>query len=249
MGSRNYLGAMAVATAPANAADARTVKVLFWGVTALWADRLFAVSSTVLIIGGVLTLAGTLGTIIFSAAREHFVNERISANEAVAAVANEKAEHERLERVKIEERLAFRQLSEHQRRAVAAKLSPLSRLPNNDVVQSIAVFSSAGTYESAALADQIALSLGMAGFRLNRNRVNYGIEVAVSGVGLLTSSNQRSIETAGALASALNEAGIFAFIIPHRRTGCEEFNPPWEPAKIAATEGCSAVSVFVGDHP
>jgi hypothetical protein len=52
-----------------------------------WVDRLFAVSSMVLILGAALVLIGTIATIVMSGIREQFSSERISANEAATASA------------------------------------------------------------------------------------------------------------------------------------------------------------------
>jgi hypothetical protein len=53
-----------------------------WEITSSSADRLFAISNFVLIVGAAAVLIGTIGTIVLSGVREQFANERISTNEA-----------------------------------------------------------------------------------------------------------------------------------------------------------------------
>jgi len=82
-----------MATAPNNATvnNPRRVKVLTFAVTEALADRYLWLSNAALIAGAVLILIGTIGAIAMSSAKEHFANERISANEADTARANEAA--------------------------------------------------------------------------------------------------------------------------------------------------------------
>jgi hypothetical protein len=58
-----------------------------WTITSSLADRLFAVSNGVLILGATAVLIGTIGAIVMSGVREQFSNERISANEKATAQA------------------------------------------------------------------------------------------------------------------------------------------------------------------
>ena len=90
------------------------------------ANEIFGLANSALILGAVLVLAGTVGTIWTSAIRERYADERISNNEKQTAAANENAananertaeltaqataleldlERERNERLRIQERL------------------------------------------------------------------------------------------------------------------------------------------------
>ena len=143
-----------------------------------------------------------------------------------------------------------RTLTAEQQRAIAKKMTAWTTIPNTSSRQSVAVFPTNEAFESAQLADQIAAALGPepngAGWSMNRNAVTMGIPMVVSGVGIFTSSNVRGNMVAAALAEALNEEGITAFITPQKWKGCEEnkvtTHPDTEPF-------CSHVSVLVGDHP
>lgn len=174
-------------------------------------------------------------------------NARAEEAKAQAAEANEKAESERLARVKIEEKLKPRRLTPEQQSSITKHMLAWAKLPGTEIAQSIAVFATSTTFESSRLADQIAASLASAGWNINRNSVTFGMSLTVGGVGLLTSNNPRSIAVAGALAKALNEERIDAFVVPTKRSGCEE--QKMSPERIATDPFCSQVSVLVGDHP
>jgi len=143
-----------------------------------------------------------------------------------------------------------RHLTPDQQRTIAQKMAAWTKIPNSsDGVQDVAVYPSTGTFESTHLADEIAAALARppgAGWGINRNAVNFGSPMMVLGVGIFTSSNSRGQAVAAALAKALNEEGILAFVIPQKWKGCEDNkiteHPDTEPY-------CSLVSVIVGDHP
>ena len=174
-------------------------------------------------------------------------HERAAKAEQAAAEANRIAEGERLARVKIEEKLAPRRFSNDQLRTIASNMSKWAKLPGTDIRQSAAVFSISSSFESASLADQIAVALKTAGWDINRFPVTFGKSYSVSGIGILTSSNARGIAVGEALSKTLNSERMFTFIIPEKRYGCEEMN--MEASRIEADPACSQISVFVGDHP
>src|ERR1700730_4582251 len=64
---------------------AATVRLLMWEIPSPLADRLFAVSNAVLIIGAAMVLIGTIGAIVLSGIREQFSNARLSDNETKTA--------------------------------------------------------------------------------------------------------------------------------------------------------------------
>jgi hypothetical protein len=100
------------------------------------ANELYGVSHALLIIGALLVFAGTVGVFWTGDLRDRYAAERISNNEAETAIATAEAakaseraaeltrqaaslqvdlERERIERLKIEERIAPRRLTERQR--------------------------------------------------------------------------------------------------------------------------------------
>jgi hypothetical protein len=143
----------------------------------------------------------------------------------------------------------WRTLDQDQQERIAAAMSAWTHIPGGTGVQQVAVFPINQLTESMSLANQIAFVLGStpkgAGWSINRNRVNFGTEWVVLGVGILTSSNARGQAVAAALAAALNNEGIFANVLHPPRSGCEQTsvkNPD-------ADAFCSQISVMVGDHP
>jgi hypothetical protein len=143
-----------------------------------------------------------------------------------------------------------RTLTAEQQKIIARKMATWAKIPNSGARQSVAIFPTNATFESAQLADLIAAALGPepsgAGWSINRYPVTMGIPMVVSGVGMFTSSNARGQAVAAALAKALNEEGIVAFVVPQKWKGCEDNkitdHPDTDPF-------CSHVSVMVGDHP
>jgi len=105
------------------------------------ADRLFSVSNALLIVGLALTVVATVGVVWMANIREGYLKRELAeasakgeearavaavANER-AAEANEKAETERLARIKLEAKIAPRRLSSEQRRRMVAALSASAR--------------------------------------------------------------------------------------------------------------------------
>ena len=109
------------------------------------ANFVFGLANTILIIGAILVAVGTIAAIWAGGIRERFADERISANEAKtatavadAARANESAEklresnltlqaaadHERAARLKLEQKIAPRRLSDQQKEMLIAALKP-----------------------------------------------------------------------------------------------------------------------------
>lgn len=143
--------------------------------------------------------------------------------------------------VALERFKAPRILSAEQLRDVADKMSGWKTIPSSEEGQSAAVFALGSDLESLRLADQIAEALGPqgSGFKINRYPVTYGTALAVSGVGILTSTNSRGIKVAEDLAAALTLNGVDAFVIPQKRVGGDEAYPA----------AASSISVMVGEKP
>jgi hypothetical protein len=108
-----------------------------WEISSPLADRLFAVSNAVLIIGAAMVLIGTIGAIVLSGVREQFSNARIFDNEVKtaqaiaesdtakkgAAEANARALEAQLA---LEKFKAPRILADVELRAIAEKIRPFS---------------------------------------------------------------------------------------------------------------------------
>jgi multidrug efflux pump subunit AcrA (membrane-fusion protein) len=84
-----------------------TVRVLMWEISASLADRLFALSNVVLILGAAAVLIGTIGAIVMSGVREQFANERISANETATAQATAESDAAKRDAAAATERAAL----------------------------------------------------------------------------------------------------------------------------------------------
>jgi hypothetical protein len=121
--------------------------VAFVHMTSHTADSLFTVSNILLIFGAVIVLVGTIGVFWIGGIRERFADERISANEAKTSGAKAEAElarenteklksvnliletnleKERSARLELESKLAYRHLSEDQKRAFVSALLPFA---------------------------------------------------------------------------------------------------------------------------
>lgn len=137
------------------------------------ANALFGLSNIALIIGGVLVLIGTVGVFWTTGIRDRYADERISSNETQTAMANEgaakaserasalakEAEHERLERLKLEAEIAPRRLTREQREAIATALTRFTG-------RSVMVTSYSLDAESAILTKQIIEAMQAAGLKV-----------------------------------------------------------------------------------
>jgi hypothetical protein len=140
------------------------------------------------------------------------------------------------------------ELSPEQFAAVASKMLRWAKIPSG-LLQSVAVFPTNKSLESVRLADDLALVLGAAGagWSVNRSPVTYGMDFAVSGVAILTSTDARGIEVATDLAKTLEENGIVTAVIPNKRPATEVVEGT--AAAAGAEQHNSAISVFVGEKP
>jgi hypothetical protein len=148
---------------------------------------------------------------------------------------------------------APRRLTAEQQKEIAEKLKPFTKVteptPAEIGTQEAAVFANDWkSMEAVILANDIAASLQLAGWRVNRNSVTHGMSLTVSGVSLIVPmTNPRALTVAEAVIAALAANRIWAHICPLRRNGCEESG--WPPEEIASTPGCSAISLVVGERP
>lgn len=168
------------------------------------------------------------------------------ANER-AADANQKAKEADLARLQLEAKLAPRQLDSLQQKSIADKMSNWSKLPGGQK-QRVAVFPYPPSFEGGHLANQILSVLSDAGWDTNTYPVTYGFNfTGIFGIGVLTSSNPRGIAVAKSLVEALRSVGLDANVIDIKRKGCEELGIKQD--TIESEPSCSAISVFVGNHP
>jgi hypothetical protein len=163
---------------------------------------------------------------------------------AASAEANARA----LEaQVALEQFKAPRSMSPEQRQRLVRSMSKWKRLPDSGQMQSVAVFAVDSSFESHALADQIADALGPSGadFSINRYPVMYGQSFSVAGVGILKGPSVRGNEVANDLVRALNSIGILTFVVPEKRMSHEEPDP----SKDNSEPYLSSLSIMVGEKP
>lgn len=217
-----------------------------------WWNPVFQWGSVALVLATFFCGAGAVwsGSRINARQAERLVGLETELARAQTALAEQQTRAAEAERrlLEIQIRLRPRALTVSQQSAVTSEMAKLAVLPHTERHQRAAVFSTSATFESAALAEQIAAALVAAGWDVSRQSVTFGKPLTVSGVGVLTSSNQRGIDVARALVEVLASQAVFAFVIPEKRSGCEDM-PTVSPEGIAADPWCSQISVLVGDHP
>lgn len=72
-----------------------------------WANLLYNLANTVLVTGAVLVLIGTIGTVWMGLVKENYGDQRIAANEALTATANEEAAKANLRAAALEKETAL----------------------------------------------------------------------------------------------------------------------------------------------
>lgn len=164
-----------------------------------------------------------------------------------AAQAMQKAEQDRLARIKIEEKIAPRSLSSEQQASIATKLRPLALIPDPVGVPErvdIAVFPV--TSEATRLANQIKATLEAAGWNSSVGPQSGESLGVVFGVAVLkTPDSQKSLLCATALSKALAAERVSAFVGTIPRIGsCKSLGA--DPKKDPY---CARILVLIGDHP
>nr|WP_236165598.1 hypothetical protein [Pseudomonas fulva] len=91
-------------------------------ITQQLADAIYSVSNFILILGAAMALAGTLGTAVSGKVRDRFSDERISANEAVTALAKKETAEALLEQQRLKADMAWRIVTKAQAVALAEGL-------------------------------------------------------------------------------------------------------------------------------
>lgn len=224
-----------------------------WDASVSTANWVYGIAWIGLISGAIVTAVSTMAIFWASGVRDKHADTLIaqaqaSSDEAKAAAAlanaraaeaNQKAKEADLARVRLEEKLAPRRLTQEQLTTIAEKMKSWAKLTDGHA-QSAAVFPFPPNFESSSLAGQIISALETAGWKINTYPVTYAMPIgAVSGVGILTSSNSRGIAVANSLVEALRAEGIHAGIIDIKRRGCEEMGYTQE--AIDSNPSCSSI--------
>jgi hypothetical protein len=156
---------------------------------------------------------------------------------ARSAEANARAAEADLARVRLENRLAPRNLTAEQIQAIADKMRPFT---SGDIRQNVAVFPYPPSAEANNFAEQLFEAFARAGCTMNRNAVTYGLRIgSFVGVGVLSSPDPRGMTVADAAAAAVRSAGVIAYVLPERRVVSQAGDRTFD----------AAISVFVGEHP
>jgi hypothetical protein len=235
-----------------------------WNITASQADLWFSIANVVLIIGAALVLMGTIGAIIMANVREEFANERISTNEvetqhaiargeeakaeaaqanARAAEANKIAEEERLARIKIEERLAPRNLSDEQRDTVSKKIS---KYPN--VLIDILQLGDSGELQHMRLL--LSATFKQANWRTHEWIVPGSDPIIGLAIGVSDTATEIEKNAAHDLLIALKDSNLLVNSMPTFKAGAH--TPEW-PGFVMGEEGVAAgtaqVRIYIGIKP
>jgi hypothetical protein len=141
-------------------------------------------------------------------------------------------------------RFARRQISENDARYLIKALSPLAMLDGSAEQRRVSVFATSQVFEATALAHQLSAVLVASGWFVNPNKVDYGMNWHVEGVGILAHQNPGSQQAASGVASALNKLGIATHLVPG---GFPTFNraPNLDPTCAHGT----SISILIGDKP
>jgi len=196
----------------------KMVKLVMWEISAPLADRLFALSNAVLILGAAMVLIGTIGTIVLSGVREQFSNTRISDNETKTAQAVAESDIAKKDTADanaraLEAQLALQQfkaprdLTDEQVRQIADKLKPFAG-------QKFQIVPYWEMKEPLALANRIYTPLELAGWKYVKPEKTPFMLGGTEGVQVWRHPNadDRVQQAADALVTALNGAGVFAIL-------------------------------------
>ena len=223
----------------------------------LWSD----VANLALLLSLLAGVISTFAIVRLANVKEHHWDEerRVSAEKiaalqtdtakanARAAEALQKAEEERLARVKVEEKIAPRRLSSAQQTSLAAKLAKWAN--RNEWTKQVAfVAAIPDSHEGTVFANDILYALKAAGWDTRASTSGMtGTVKGVSGVVVRTSSNPLAIAVAHALVEALAEERVLASVLPEKARGCEEEGRSKD--YMDKEPACSMIQVIVADHP
>ena len=141
-------------------------------------------------------------------------------------------------------RFARRALSEEDFRYLVTTFKPLASLNAEGEKQRVSVFATTQTFESTHLARQISSVMSASDWSVNPNKVNYGLELHVVGVGILAHNNPGGTLAANQVAAALSNRGIAAFMLPQTVPTYGQ-----APSPDPSDPYYSSLSILVGDKP
>lgn len=201
-------------------------------ITSALADRLFALSNISLIVGAILALVGTWGTVWSGSIRDRYADDRLhqaevrvaEANKSAAA-ANEQAARSQkeaalanLQTARLKKEISWRQMSEQQEEDLASKLK------GSQIFVDITWIGS--DPESGYFAESIKHALVKAGTNIKRFQPAIFLDVQpASGV-----SMQGPAGSISALSNAFRQAGV-------------------ETTSTKVSENAEEVSIVVGSRP
>jgi hypothetical protein len=186
------------------------------------ADMLFGWANVILIFGAALVLVGTIGAIWTGGIRERYAGERLSGNEvktakaiAAASEANERTaefqvqskqaqldlERERVARLKLEEKLRPRSISEEERRQLLATLK-------SEAKGRVFVIPKTFDEEAEEYASQISNVLQEAGYTIEPWTNQRPFSFGRSGVFIWVKDFAKPPPHAGGIQHAFKEIGI-----------------------------------------
>lgn len=197
-------------------------------VTLPQANLWFDIFNIVLFVGAFAVAVGTYGTIKMGAVKERFSDERIAANETQTAQANKRTaeieksnlllqqdvERERIERLKLEEKLGPRKIRPEQRSSVLEKLKTA---PKGVVFMR----PSAADSEPLQFSAQVASILADAGFDVRKWEQGTTLHLGLLGLFIAVRDADTAPAYASAIQRAFTESGILmgGRLVPEFRDG------------------------------
>ncbi len=165
------------------------------------AEWIFDIANVVLIVSLVAGAISTMAIVWTANRKEHYLKRDLAEANLRAAQAIERAEAERLARVKIEERLAPRSISSEQSKAIQEALQRHSNV-------SVDVMQYGETPEVHSFAHQLFVPLEQAGWKPRVWVVPGGGDLRGAMVAIADNGTEHEERAAAALLAALNAANV-----------------------------------------
>src|SRR5256885_10631496 len=164
-----------------------------------------------------LVALGVVGEFLVDRISDPIIKRRDAAQRAEIARLNKEAEQEKLARLKIEERLAWRILTPEQQNRIALQIAGF-RKHRADIVPS------PDSLESRRLVEGIALALREAGWRADA--INGGpSDIGPSGVIVRTGKDPKGVQAGTALVRALLAEHIAASLSTEQKESLDSGDP------------------------
>ena len=171
------------------------------------AALIYDIANIVLIVGLVIGAVATVLIVWMGNVKEGYLKREVASAHERAAELNQKAEAERLARVKIEERLAPRHITQAQQEIIAAKLSEFK---NHRVAFGV----KPSTDESEWFMRWLAAPFSMAGWKVEMHAVAAEMKYIHAGVMVESTMHPQAIAIANKVVEALKAEGINAATAP-----------------------------------